>query len=195
MAKIPNPEKPPFASSSPTSTAPTTTLVDCFPGGRILTMHGDGDKVRIRQTWGQQAWQLALLAFLLVWNSVLGIAGAAFFVACAVWFGVILLDRFWVGITLTPDAAIVHNLRSRVIPWSAIQDVTIETFRGSRTIVLREAQRRTRLRAPVSAFRRGSRFEEEYRLIIERRLAHGDKGWLPSRPAPPEPVVWVPPRS
>ena len=159
-------------------------------------MHGDGDKVRIRQTWGQQAWQLAGLAFWLVTCIVLG-AGTAvtFFVGGAGGFGIILLNRFWFGITLTPDAAIVHNLRRRVIPWSAIQDVTIETFRGGPTIVLREAQRRTHLWAPVSGFRRGSRFEEEYRLIIEWRLAHGDKGWLPSRPAPPGPVVWVPPRS
>jgi hypothetical protein len=47
----------------------------------------------------------------------------------------VLLPRKF-GITLTPSAAIVHNLRRRIARWSEVQAITIESLLGSRTIVL-----------------------------------------------------------
>ena len=63
-----------------------------------------------------------------------------------------LLGR-WVGITLTADAAVVHNLRRRTIAWDRIAAVTVEPFMSAHSVVLYETDgRRTRLRAPSTGF-------------------------------------------
>jgi hypothetical protein len=59
---------------------------------------------------------------------------------------------WWTGVTLTPGAAIVHNLRRRTIPWTNVAYVAVEPSSGGRRIVLYETNgRRTALRAPSTA--------------------------------------------
>lgn len=93
------------------------------------------------------------------------------------------------GVTLTPSAAIVHNLRRRTIPWSNVQAIQIESLLGSRTIVIYEGGgRRTRLRAPITGFPIWDRsFEEKFDTIGRWWLDHHSAGWTP---VPPPAVPW-----
>jgi len=80
------------------------------------------------------------------------------------------------GITLTPTEARVHNLRRRVIRWSDVRAVTVEAQLGTRFVVLHEANRRTRLRAPATGLlMRDRRFEEKYHTIGQWWLDHRDE--------------------
>ncbi|WP_329165598.1 hypothetical protein OHB49_38895 [Streptomyces sp. NBC_01717] len=85
------------------------------------------------------------------------------------------------GITLTPSAAVVHNLRRRIIPWSDVQGVHIESYLGQRTVVIYEASgRRTRLRAPVTGVLSWDRrFEEKFHTIGRWWLAQRGPDWTP----------------
>ena len=96
--------------------------------------------------------------------------------------GVIVFPRQ--GITLTPSAAVVHNLRKRIIPWSDVQGVHTESSLGQRTVVIYEATgRRTRLRAPVTGvLSRDRRFEEKFHAIERWWLAHRGPDWTPVPP-------------
>ncbi|MFC4607597.1 hypothetical protein ACFO9E_07195 [Streptomyces maoxianensis] len=89
------------------------------------------------------------------------------------------------GITLTTSAAVVHRFRRRVIPWSDVQAIRIESFMGSRTIVLNEANgRRTELLAPITGFlSRDRRFEEKFHTIGHWWLVHRGPDWNPVPPA------------
>jgi hypothetical protein len=95
-----------------------------------------------------------------------------------------------VGITLTADAAVVHNLRRRTITWDRIAAVAVEPFMGAHSVVLYETDgRRTRLRKPSTGFMAADpRFAEKVAVI------HG--WWMarrgPTRPGAPAPL-WVPP--
>lgn len=82
----------------------------------------------------------------------------------------------WFGVTLTPDEAIVHNLRRRRIAWRDVRTVQIERFSGTRIVVLYEANgRRTRLRAPMAGFlNRDNSFEEKFHVIGQWWVRHGD---------------------
>lgn len=53
-----------------------------------------------------------------------------------------------VGVTLTPDAAIVQGGRRRAIPWTSVRDVVAENWWNVTHVVLLEADRRTRLPVP-----------------------------------------------
>ncbi|MFJ7969162.1 hypothetical protein [Streptomyces sp. NPDC096324] len=88
------------------------------------------------------------------------------------------------GITLTPSAARVHDLRRRTVPWTSVQSVRIEHVAGGRVVVLYEADgRRTRLRAPVTGFLQRDRdFEEKFHVIGQWWLAHRGSDWVPVPP-------------
>ncbi|MFD4556001.1 hypothetical protein ACFWP5_17060 [Streptomyces sp. NPDC058469] len=93
------------------------------------------------------------------------------------------------GITLTPSAAVVRNVRRRTIPWSDIQAIQIESTLGTKSIVLHEANgRRTRLRAPTTGFPVWDRhFEEKFHTIGTWWLTHRGPDWTPT---PPPPTWW-----
>ncbi|MGW3913013.1 hypothetical protein ACWEBX_16040 [Streptomyces sp. NPDC005070] len=88
------------------------------------------------------------------------------------------------GITLTPSAALVRNLRRRTVPWASVQSVRVEQVMGGRVVVLYEAGgRRTRLRAPVTGFLQRDRdFEEKFHVIGQWWLAHRGSDWVPVPP-------------
>ncbi|WP_052441474.1 hypothetical protein [Streptacidiphilus anmyonensis] len=57
------------------------------------------------------------------------------------------------GVTLTAEAAVVHNLRRRTIAWTDVSEVSVEPWSGGRRVVLCEANgRRTPLRMPSTGF-------------------------------------------
>ncbi|MFJ8996019.1 hypothetical protein ACIRQH_37140 [Streptomyces sp. NPDC102279] len=88
------------------------------------------------------------------------------------------------GITLTPSAARVHNLRRRTIPWASVQSVRVEPIMGVRVVALYEADgRRTRLRAPTTGFLQWDRgFEEKFHVIGQWWLANRGSDWVPVPP-------------
>ncbi|MET8454523.1 hypothetical protein [Streptomyces sp. NPDC005209] len=92
------------------------------------------------------------------------------------------------GVTLTPSAAVVHNLRRRTIPWSNVQGIRIESLFGSRIVAIYEAGgRRTRLRAPITGFLSWDRsFEEKFHTIGRWWLDHRGPDWAPV----PPPGAW-----
>lgn len=104
-------------------------------------------------------------------------------------FPVALITSQPFGVTLTPSAAIVHNLRRRTIPWSNVQAIQIESLFGSRTVVIYEAGgRRTRLRAPFTGFLSWDRsFEEKFHTIGRWWLDHRGPNWAP---VPPPGAQW-----
>ena len=86
---------------------------------------------------------------------------------------IVLLGTRWFGITLTPTEVRVHNLRRRVIRWSDVRAVEAETSFGTWSIVLYEANRRTRLRAPITGILMWDRgFEAKYHAIEQWWLTH-----------------------
>lgn len=97
-------------------------------------------------------------------------------------FGLLLSPRF--GITLTPSAAVVHNLRRRTIPWPNVQAIQIEPYQGTRRVVVYEAGgRRTPLRAPVTGFLAwDGGFEEKYHTVVRWWLDHRGPDWAPVPP-------------
>jgi hypothetical protein len=113
---------------------------------------------------------------------------SALFMAVALPFVVLITSRPF-GVTLTPSAAIVHNLRRRTIPWSNVQAIQIESLRGSRTVVIYEAGGRcTRLRAPIAGFLSWDRsFEEKFHTIGRWWLNHRGSDWAP---VPPPGAQW-----
>lgn len=115
-----------------------------------------------------------------------GLTGLVTFWIVLLALGPALSFRF--GITLTPTAAVVHNLRRRTIPWSGIQGVQIESVLGTRSVVLYEAGgRRTVLRAPQTAFLSWDRhFEEKFHVVGEWWLSHRGPDWTPV----PPPRTW-----
>ncbi|MET7987697.1 hypothetical protein [Streptomyces sp. NPDC005281] len=147
-------------------------------------------RVRYRATW-QQALPLSLslgavvlmqLSNPLLWEHQRpGLPGLPFesrplalvlpfFILLELW----VLSRH-VGVTLTPDAAVVHNLRRRTIPWTNMADVAVEPFFGGRRVVFYETDgRRTPLRIPNTAFlSRDRRFDEKVATIRGWWLANG----------------------
>ncbi|AVH56479.1 MULTISPECIES: hypothetical protein [Streptomyces] len=101
----------------------------------------------------------------------------------------VLITLLPFGVTLTPSAAIVHNLRRRTIPWSNVQAIRIESFFGSRTVVIYEAGGRcTRMRAPITGFLSWDRsFEEKFHTIGRWWLDHRGPDWAP---VPPPGLQW-----
>ncbi|MFF3468162.1 hypothetical protein ACFYXB_39050, partial [Streptomyces sp. NPDC002619] len=91
----------------------------------------------------------------------------------------VMLELWWlsryVGVTLTPEAAVVHNLRRRTIPWTNVSEVAVESFSGGRRVVLYETDgRRTPLRMPSSGFlSRDRRFDDKVAAIRSWWLANG----------------------
>ena len=101
----------------------------------------------------------------------------------------VLITSLPFGVTLTPSAAIVRNLRRRTIQWSNVQAIQMESFFGSRTVVIYEAGGRcTRLRAPITGFLSWDRsFEEKFHTIGRWWLDHRGPDWAP---VPPPGAQW-----
>ncbi|WP_406124683.1 hypothetical protein [Streptomyces sp. NBC_00989] len=93
------------------------------------------------------------------------------------------------GVTLTPSAAVVRNVRRRTIPWADIQAVRTESVLGVRSVVLYEADgRRTHLRAPTTGYLAWDRrFEEKFHTIGTWWQTHRGPDWTP---IPPPPAWW-----
>ncbi|MFD8739519.1 hypothetical protein ACFV06_32040 [Streptomyces sp. NPDC059618] len=98
----------------------------------------------------------------------------------AVGLPIVLAVELWMlghhfGISLTPEAAVVHNMRRRTIPWTDVAEVAVEPITGGRRVVLYEWDgRRTPLRMPSSAFlSRDPRFDEKAATIRSWWLANG----------------------
>lgn len=94
----------------------------------------------------------------------------------------LLSPRF--GITLTPSAAVVRNLRRRTIPWRNVQAIHVEPYMGTRRLVIYEAGgRRTPLRAPITGFLAwDGGFEEKYHAVVRWWLDHRGPDWTPVPP-------------
>lgn len=109
------------------------------------------------------------------------------------WFFLLVLTSLFArrfGITLTPSAAVVHNLRRRTIPWADVRGIQTESFRGTTTIVLYETNGRfTRLRAPSTGLLARDRdFEEKLHVIGDWWLTHRGADWNPVSVPPARPA-------
>ncbi|WP_406467472.1 hypothetical protein [Streptomyces sp. NBC_01594] len=150
------------------------------------------ERIRYRRTRFQCALPLlpaAVLAVVIEITEILdGMRGDPFSLGAAdpfwLWIAMPLLamivfPRY--GVTLTPSAAVVHNLRRRIIPWSDVQGVHTESSLGQWTVVIYEASgRRTRLRAPMTGVLSWDRrFEEKFHTIGRWWLAHRGSDWTP----------------
>lgn len=96
-----------------------------------------------------------------------------------------LLSRPY-GVTITPSAVIVHNLRRRTIKLTDIRFISVEKVMGSQTIVIYDATgRRTQLRAPITGLLYWDRqFWTKFHTIGQWWLDHGGPGSADALPAP-----------
>lgn len=142
----------------------------------------DDSRIRFRPSRAQQA-PFVLIAVMLGFQVDLYFrTGAkAFLLMPAFLAAEYLYLCFGVGITLTADHAVVHNVRRRKIAWADVQCIRIESYLGSRTIVIYEASgRHTRLRAPIRGFLSWDRrFDEKFHTIGQWWLAHRGAAWTP----------------
>ncbi|MFJ9375284.1 hypothetical protein [Streptomyces sp. NPDC101455] len=111
--------------------------------------------------------------------------------AVAFWVTLLVLGNilpFRLGITLTPSAAVVHNLRRRTIPWADIQAIQVQSSAGIKSIVLHEANgRSTELRAPTTGFLSWDRhFQDKLHTIETWWQTHRGPDWTPI----PPPAAW-----
>ena len=113
-----------------------------------------------------------------------GVPGVVAFWAVLLLLGSVLPSRF--GITLTPSAAVVHNVRRRTIPWADIQAIQVQSTAGIKSIVLHEANgRSTELRAPTTGFLSWDRhFNEKLHTIETWWHTHRGPDWTPITPPP-----------
>jgi hypothetical protein len=80
-------------------------------------------------------------------------------------------ERF--GVTLTAEGAWAEGIRSRLIPWSAVRDITSERMLGTRFVVLLKNGGKTRLRAPITGFlQKDADFDEKYAEVVSWWRAH-----------------------
>lgn len=109
-----------------------------------------------------------------------------------IWIGLLFLGVLlpsWFGVTLTPSAAVVRNVRRRTIPWADIQAIQTESTLGTKSIVLHEANgHRTELRAPTTGFLSWDRhFDEKLHTMETWWQTHRGPDWTP---IPPPPAWW-----
>lgn len=151
---------------------------------------GTPDRVRFRASW-QQSLPLTLvlgasvlmqLSNPLLWGhqgaGSLGLPSGLRVLSLVMVF--LVLFELWVlgryvGVTLTREAVVVHNLRRRTIPWTAVAEVAVEPVFGGQRVVLYETDgRRTPLRMPSTAFlSRDRRFADKAATIRSWWLADG----------------------
>ena len=87
----------------------------------------------------------------------------------------------WFGITLTPDAAVVHGFGRRRVPWSEVQAVTVERYVIELRIVLWTARDKVPLRAPMTTFALGEQAVlRAYHQVGQWWLAHRGADWRPA---------------
>ncbi|WP_152648182.1 hypothetical protein [Streptacidiphilus anmyonensis] len=88
---------------------------------------------------------------------------------------------FWVGVALTPEAAVVYRFRRRTVPWREIAEVAVEPFPlgGGRRVVLHlHDGTRIALRQPSTGFLVWDpRFDEKLAAIRSSWLAGGGTAW------------------
>ncbi|MGW1070144.1 hypothetical protein ACWD4F_37280 [Streptomyces aureus] len=151
---------------------------------------GTPDRVRFRASWRQSlplslvlgASVLMQLSNPLLWGhegaGSLGLPSGLRVLSLVMVF--LVLFELWVlgryvGVTLTREAVVVHNLRRRTIPWTAVAEVAVEPVFGGRRVVLYETDgRRTPLRMPSTAFLASDRrFDDKVATIRSRWLAAG----------------------
>jgi len=138
-------------------------------GGERGLPGGGAERVRLRATWPQRLLMLVPVGAVAVEELVdrnTGNTGAAGVLPSLSWsqapsllpplalFAVAAVLYCWYGISLTPEAAVVHRLRRRTIPWSRVAAVQTEDFnlRGRRVVLYEVDGRRTPLRMPSTAF-------------------------------------------
>ena len=105
------------------------------------------------------------------------------------------------GVTLRPDALFLHGIRTRVLPWAAIDWIAPERELGAWILRVRCAGRLYRLRAPYhQAFLAPDpEFTAKARVLYDYWLAHRGATWQPPpdpwlrAPAPPPADPWLPP--
>jgi hypothetical protein len=168
----------------------------------VTAMDGspDGTPPPTKVRYSATAWQrttpllpLAVLNAALIITSLTGTPPPdAVTALLTLWVGLVLLGTLLpscFGLTLTPSAAVVRNLRRRTIPWPDIQAIQVEPIMGIRSIVLYEANgRRTQLRAPTTGFLAWDRhFERKFHAIETWWLTHRGPDWTP---IPPPPAWW-----
>jgi hypothetical protein len=172
-------------------------------GGAELS--GTAGRIRYRATW-QQALPLtvSLGAVVLMQLSDLspwadqgqgvpvlpfGSRALALALPCFILLELWALNRY-VGLTLTPEAAVVHNLRRRTIRWTDVSDVAVEPFAGGRRVVFYETNgQRTPLRMPTTGFLSRDRgFDDKVATIRGWWRANGGVAY--ARDAAAEPVAW-----
>jgi hypothetical protein len=157
---------------------------------------GHEAEVHFRLTIGQRMAPMAgVLVGMLLAQTGEWTAGNGFEVSETLHFSVVFLAAALLGsavqrgfgVTLTPSAAIVHNLNRRVILWPDVQAVRVERFLSSRTVVLYEVDgRRTRLRAPLTGFLCWDRrFEEKFHTVGRWWLDHRGPYWASWQDAEP----------
>ncbi|MET8287304.1 hypothetical protein AB0M86_15850 [Streptomyces sp. NPDC051639] len=151
------------------------------------------DRVRYRASW-QQSLPLGLILGVIVltqlsnpllWehhrSGLTGLTGLPFEPRVLAMVPLLLVTlELWVlghyvGVTLTPEAVVVHNLRRRTIPWTDVAEVAVEPVTGGRRVVLYETGgRRTPLRMPSSGFLSPDRrLDDKVATIRGWWLAHG----------------------
>ncbi|MEZ0065544.1 hypothetical protein ABIA32_001540 [Streptacidiphilus sp. MAP12-20] len=88
---------------------------------------------------------------------------------------------FWVGIVLTPEAAVIYRFRRRTVPWSKIAEVAAEPFAlgtGRRAVLYLHDGTRIPLRQPCTGFLAWDRrFDEKLGTIHAHWLAGGGVPW------------------
>ncbi len=130
---------------------------------------------RQRATW---LYAAAIWLAIAVGDLAIGAASVAVIGALGV---VLCLTRFLmsarVGVTLTPDAVTIQTMRRRTIPWPAVRSVLVENWWGSSTLVVVEADRRTRLPVPRKSDRKQDpAFDAAAHAIRAWAVAHGGGG-------------------
>lgn len=97
------------------------------------------------------------------------------------------------GVTLRPDALVLHGIRTRVLPWAAVDWITTERELGAWIVRVRGGGRPYRLRAPYhQAFvAPDPDFTAKARALYDYWVAHRGATWQPPAdpwlrsPAPP----------
>jgi len=116
------------------------------------------------------------------WHETLGLTIAALAV------GLLVAAARWFGVTLRPDAAVVHGFSRPTILWSSVMAIQVERRFGQRAVVLHHYSGSTRLRAPVDGpFIRDRHFDRKVGEIGRWWEQHRGPAWRPLRPlTPPE---------
>ena len=120
-----------------------------------------------------------LTAVIWEWDSGRGISFRLIFGIAVAGLGVVSRFRN-PRVRLMPGEMLVRGWSHRSIKWSAIQDIAVERYFGSKTIVVREEDgRTTRLPAPIGGLYWDPRFNEKFQTISQWWIKHRGPDWAP----------------